>query len=66
MGLRFSPERLVVGLGLVALGVLGTLARSGTVDLLTVVHTWWPASLVVWGLAELYNTFAARAGGRRD
>jgi hypothetical protein len=64
MALRFSPERLVVGLGLVAIGVVGTLARTGAVNFLTVVRTWWPMSLVVWGVAELYNTFAAR-GGRR-
>jgi hypothetical protein len=64
MALRFSPERLVVGLGLVALGVVGTLARNGSLDFLGTVRTWWPMSLVVWGLAELYNTFSARAGGR--
>ena len=64
MALRFSPERLVVGLGLVALGVVGTLARTGALDFLATVRMWWPTSLVVWGLAELYNTFAARADGR--
>ncbi len=63
MAPRFSPERLVVGVSLVALGVIGTMARSGSLDFLTVVHTWWPASLVLWGVAELYNTFAERAGG---
>ena len=62
MGPRFSPEKLVVGVSLVALGVTGTLARAGSVDFLAVVHRWWPASLVVWGVAELYNTFAERAG----
>jgi len=64
MAPRFSPERLVAGLGLMALGVVGSLARNGAMDFLATVRTWWPASLVVWGLAELYNTFAARAGGR--
>ena len=61
MGPRFSPERIVVGLSLVALGIVGTMARSGSVDFLTVVRTWWPASLVVWGVAELFNTFLDRA-----
>ena len=59
---RFSPEKLVAGVSLVALGVIGTMARSGSLDFLTVVHTWWPTSLVLWGAAELYNTFAERAG----
>lgn len=59
---RFSPEGLVAGVGLVALGVIGTMARSGSLDFLTVLHTWWPASLVLWGVAELYNTFVDRAG----
>jgi hypothetical protein len=64
MGPRFSPEKVVVGVSLVALGLVGALARSRSVDFLTVVHTWWPASLIVWGVAELYNTFADRAGRR--
>jgi hypothetical protein len=62
MGPRFSPERVVMGVSLVALGVVGMMARSGSLDFLTVVHTWWPSSLVLWGVAELYNTFAERAG----
>ena len=66
MAPRFRPEKLVVGASLMALGAVGTLARAGSVDFLSVVHTWWPTSLVVWGLAELYNTFAARAGERSE
>ena len=38
MALRFSPERLVVGLGLVALGIVGTLARTGALDFLATVR----------------------------
>lgn len=64
MARHFRPERLVVGLSLVALGILGTLARSGAVDFLAALHTGWPLTFVVWGLAELYNTFAARAAER--
>jgi len=61
---RFSPERLVVGVGLMALGVVGLLSRLGHLDFLSAVRTWWPAILVFWGLVEIYNTYAARSAGR--
>ncbi|HEY7514538.1 MAG TPA: hypothetical protein VIC87_08670, partial [Vicinamibacteria bacterium] len=60
---RLDPERLVVGAGLLAFGVLGGLAQLGRVDLLLTLRTWWPAALVLWGLAELYQTYTHR--GRR-
>lgn len=58
-GLRV--ESLVVGLGLVALGVLWTLANLDRVDLLRTLRTWWPLSLVVWGALELVNTALVRS-----
>ena len=60
----FSPERLVVGVGLLALGSVGLLSTLGWLDFLTAVQTWWPAILVFWGLVELYNTYSARSAGR--
>jgi hypothetical protein len=61
---RFSPERAVVGAGLVALGAVGLVSRLGRLDFLTAVRTWWPAILVLWGVVELYNTYSARSAGR--
>jgi hypothetical protein len=48
-----SPGTLAFGLVLVALGVLGTLANLGRVDLLATLRTWWPLTLVAWGVLEL-------------
>ena len=52
----FRVESFVLGVCLLALGVLWTLANLGVLDLLAALHTWWPASLVVWGAAELVNS----------
>jgi hypothetical protein len=49
----FRPEGLVVGVILVAVGVLWTLSNLGRIDLLATLRTWWPLALVVWGLVEL-------------
>ena len=65
MTLRFSPERLVVGLSLIGIGALDILSRMGRVDFLTALRTWWPMTLVVWGAAELVKTLAARTGDPR-
>ena len=60
MAAAYRPEGLVVGLGLIALGLLWTLSNLGWIDLLHTLRTWWPASLVVWGAAELAESLAAR------
>jgi hypothetical protein len=49
----FRPEGLVLGLILVAVGILWTLSNLGRIDLLATLRTWWPLALVVWGLVEL-------------
>ena len=49
----FRPEGLVLGVILVAVGVLWTLSNLGRIDLLATLRTWWPLALVVWGLVEL-------------
>jgi hypothetical protein len=51
----------VVGLALVSVGVLWTLANLGQLDLLRTLRDWWPSVLVVWGALELYNGLV---GGR--
>lgn len=48
-------EGVVVGLGLLAVGVLWTAANFGRLDLLRALATWWPLLLVLWGALELYN-----------
>ena len=60
----FRPESLALGLILVALGVLWTLANLGVLDLLSTLRTWWPLSLIAWGALELLASFARRSEGR--
>jgi hypothetical protein len=49
----FSPEGLTLGVCLVALGGMWTLANMGRIELLPSLRTWWPLSLVLWGVLEL-------------
>ena len=49
----FKPEALVLGLTLVAVGVAWILGNAGRIDLLGTLRTWWPLTLVVWGVLEL-------------
>ncbi len=49
----FSPEGLTLGGCLVALGVLWTLSNLGRLELLPTLRTYWPLSLVLWGVLEL-------------
>jgi hypothetical protein len=49
-------ERIVIGLSLMAVGVAWVVANLGQLDLLHALRTWWPTSLIVWGVLELYNT----------
>ena len=60
----FSPEGVTLGVCLVGLGVLWTLANLGRVEALPVLRTWWPASLVLWGLLELADLWIRRSSGR--
>ena len=60
MALSYKPEALGAGLSLSALGVLGTAANFGALDLLTTLRTWWPAALVVWGALELAGWYSER------
>ena len=53
MARPFKPEALVLGLTLVAVGVVWMLANAGRVDLLGTLRAWWPLTLVVWGALEL-------------
>ena len=60
----FRPEALVLGLALVALGVVFMLANAGRIDLLGTLRAWWPATLVVWGALELVAFALNRRAGR--
>ena len=62
----FSPEGVTFGVCLVALGVLGTLANLGRLELLPVLRTWWPLSLVLWGALELVDLSARRSSRGRS
>jgi hypothetical protein len=53
MARPFSPEPVVLGLTLIAVGVVWTLANAGRVDLLGTLRAWWPLTLVAWGALEL-------------
>jgi LiaF transmembrane domain len=58
----FRSEGLVLGLLLVAVGLVWMAANLGKLDLLSTLRTWWPASLVVWGVVELVAFVVSRAG----
>ena len=58
-------EGLVVGLALVALGLLWTLANLGRINLLDTLHRWWPSILIVWGVLELSLLLWRRVEQRR-
>jgi hypothetical protein len=60
MGQSFRPETVVFGLCLFALGLLWTLANLGRLELLPVLRTWWPVSLIVWGALELLRSWDRR------
>lgn len=57
----FKVEGLVIGLSLIALGTLWTLGNLGKIDLLYTLRTWWPLSLVVWGILELSGSLMRRS-----
>lgn len=57
----YRPETLALGLSLIALGVLWTLANLGALDLLATLRIWWPVSLIVWGVLELMATLVRRS-----
>ena len=61
----FSPEGVTFGVCLVALGILWTLANLGRLDLLPVLRTWWPLSLVLWGALELFDLSVRRSSRGR-
>lgn len=62
----FSPEGVTLGVSLVALGVLGTLANLGRVELLPLLRTYWPLVLVLWGVLELADLWLRRSSTRRS
>lgn len=43
----------MLGLTLVAVGLVWMLANAGRLDLLGTLRAWWPLTLVVWGALEL-------------
>jgi hypothetical protein len=63
MAAPYKPEALVLGVSLIVVGVLWTLANLGTLDLLGTLRRWWPAILVLWGSLELYRSYADRRTG---
>ena len=54
-------EGIVLGVCLVALGTVWTLANLGRLDLLDTLRRWWPASLVLWGALEVIAAAHRRA-----
>lgn len=62
----FSPEGVTFGVSLVLLGVLGTLANLGKLELLPLLRTWWPLTLVLWGVLELADLWVRRSSSGRS
>ena len=56
-------ERIVLGVGLVGLGVIFTLANLERIDLLSTLRLAWPVLLVLWGTLEVIVSFARRESG---
>ena len=56
----FRVESFVLGVFLLGLGVIWTLANLGQLELLPTLRTWWPMTLVVWGAAELAQSLSAK------
>jgi hypothetical protein len=65
MARPFKPEVLVLGLSLIAVGVAWLLGNAGRIDLLATLRTWWPMTLVLWGVLELV-AFALGRDERRS
>ena len=65
MARPFKPEVLVLALSLIAVGVAWLLGNAGRIDLLATLRTWWPMTLVVWGVLELV-AFALGRDERRS
>lgn len=53
-------DGVVVGLSLLAVGGLWTVSNFGRLDLLRTLATWWPLTLALWGVLELYNWSVTR------
>jgi hypothetical protein len=53
-------ERVVLGVGLVGLGVLITLANLERIDLLSALRLSWSLLLVLWGTLEVLVSLARR------
>ena len=64
MAQPYKPETLVLGVALIGLGVVWTLANLGSVDLLGTLRRWWPAILVLWGGLELHRSYSDSRTGR--
>lgn len=60
---RLRPEPLVLGLTLTGVGLLWILGNLGRIDFLATLHTWWPLSLLVWGVLELALSWSRGAQG---
>jgi Domain of unknown function (DUF5668) len=51
--MRFSAGRIVLGLGLVALGILFLLDQAGTIDAGEIIGDWWPVVIIAIGAVQL-------------
>ncbi len=60
MTVLFNLEALILGVALIALGVVWMLANLGHLDLLATLHRWWPSLLVLWGSLELARSWQRR------
>ena len=62
--IRFKPEALVLGLTLIAVGVVWIARQPGPLDLLATLRAWWPLTLVLWGVLELLAVSVERDARR--
>jgi hypothetical protein len=51
--MTFRPGRVVLGVALVAVGVLFLLDQAGTIDAGDVIGDWWPVAIIAVGAVQL-------------
>lgn len=58
-----KPVRIWAGLVFLAMGVLGILELTGTLDWDRTIDQWWPVAIIGWGIADMLTDRRITLGG---
>lgn len=58
-----KPVRVWVGLVFLAMGALGVLELTGTLDWDQTIDQWWPVAIIGWGIADMLADRRVTLGG---